>query len=180
MNCPQIVLNFIKYLAFSLSILYTLDQNKQLKYYLERSIIIGACMVVVEYLIKNICRDVKEKFTTTGPGISEEDDEGEMLKEEVKDDKKEDEQELNKLIEESMKEMDNEKEKIEEDIEEDMDEKQEIEYGYSYVHPDAMKLPEIRLPKIIQNNECSVCPIMMGGTADLLEIKPRKKPIKGC
>ena len=58
--------------------------------------------------------------------------------------------------------------------------KQKIEYGYSFVHPDAMKLPEIRIPKCIGDKSCSVCPVMMGGTADLMQVEPRKKPIAGC
>lgn len=190
LKCPDMVLNLIKYITFGLCILYALDQNKKLNYYLQRSVMIGCSMVFVEYIIKNICRDVKENFTT-GPGLEEEDDEddeiiemptssGVRTNEEDRDD-----EELNKLVDESMRDMQIENEIMEDDEQEEMienkkEETQKIEYGYSFVHPDAMKLPEVRIPRCIQDNPCNVCPVMMGGTADLMQVKPIKKPIPGC
>jgi hypothetical protein len=179
LKCPDMVLNLVKYIVFGLCILYALDQNKNMNYYIQRSLMIGCGMVFAEYVIKSVCRDIKENFTpnmttepdmqeeggeeklTSGPGISEEDNEDE---------------ELEQLVDESI-----ENEIIKEDNQEEMmEEKQNIEYGYSFVHPDAMKLPEVRIPRCIQDNPCNVCPVMMGGTADLMQVKPVKKPIAGC
>jgi hypothetical protein len=191
LKCPDMVLNLIKYIAFGLCILYALDQNKKLNYYLQRCTMIGFSMVFVEYVIKSVCRDVKENFTT-GPGQigEEEEDMEEIIENEMPTSsttgpeiKSNEDEELNKLVDESIKDMQLENEIMEEDdmMEEKMvEEKQKIEYGYSFVHPDAMKLPEVRIPRCIQDNPCNVCPVMMGGTADLMQVKPRKKPIAGC
>lgn len=191
-QCPEMVLNLIKYIAFGLCILYVLDSNKSMEYYLQKGGMIGIGMVLVEYLIKNICRDMRENFTSGPDGV--EGEEGEEIKELMtpidtsssetptvttmppKDD--EEDLDLDKMIDESIEDMKIEKDIMEEETQE-QEEKQKIEYGYSFVHPSAMKLPEIRIPKCIQDNPCNVCPVMMGGTADLMQVKPSKKP-KEC
>lgn len=181
MKCPEIVLNAIKYIAFGICILYVIDSSKSTNYYLQKGIMIGGGMVVIEYIIKNICRDVRENFTTGPNGLSNEEDNLEskieevpivpMAPKEIKIDKE--------LLDESSN---IEKEIMEEDMtienENIDDEKQVIEYGYSFVHPSAMKLPEVRIQKCLQDNPCNVCPVMMGGTADLMQVKPTKKPVE--
>ncbi len=197
LKCPQMVLNFIKYLAFGLCILYVVDSNKNLEYYFQKGGLIGIGMVLVEYLLTNICRDMRENFTsldtvgeekpiesaipsvsTDTPDVANTDTEAKSETKPVENTivpavpAKEDE-DLNKMVDESIleKEIMNE-----EPIESN---EQNIEYGYSFVHPSAMKLPVIRIPKCIQDSECNVCPVMMGGTADLMQVKPTKKP-KEC
>lgn len=181
MKCPKIVLNFIKYVAFGLCILYVLDQNKSTPYYLQKSIMIGSGMILVEYIIQNICRDMKENFTT-GPGIEEEEEIEPIIPEVKKETETETETSENGLADLMDETAAMEQEIMEEDeMEEAMEEKKpKIEYGYSFVHPDAMKLPEVRIPRCIQDNPCNVCPTVMGGTADLMQVKPVKKPIAGC
>lgn len=181
MNCPKMILNLIKYVAFGICILYAVNQNRDMIHYIQKGGMIGGGMVIIEYLIENICRDVRENFTT-GPGISDEEGTEEGMTEQPTPmmEMNEDE-ELDKLIEESMDEEMMENEMVKQvNEEEEMKEGQKIEYGYSFVHPDAMKLPEVRIPKCLQEMECSVCPVMMGGTADLMQVKPVKKPIAGC
>ena len=193
MKCPEMVLNLIKNIAFGLCILYAMDQNKDMMYYLQKGTMIGGCMILVEYVIRNICRDVRENFTSGPNGIGDEEDETPVMtpvstptqpmEEEVMETTAmpmeenpttmtEEDKEIQQLIDESME--------MEEQEQEEQEEKQKIEYGYSFVHPDAMKLPEVRIPKCLQDNPCNVCPVMMGGTADLMTVKPRKKPIAGC
>ncbi len=191
MVCPEIVLNFIKYVAFGLIILYALDQNKSIMHYVQRGVMIGGGMIMIEYIIQNICRDMRENFTT-GPNINEEEememiDKENMVEPEINRANEEAISGLNDLVDESaavehdvLLEEQLEKEIMQEDLEDMKQEEtnKEPEYSYSYVHPDAMKLPEIRLPKCIQDNPCNVCPIIMGGTSDFMHVKP--KPIKNC
>lgn len=184
MQCPSIILNFIKYIALGLCIIYIMDSKQELMFYLQKGSLIGICMIFVEYVVGNICRDIKENFTT-GPGIEEGMEEQEMIQTQNMEEPistVEEKSEEEKLIEDGdeYKNLLDESTIYREQEQEGLDEEQVIEYGYSYVHPDAMKLPEVRLPKCIQDNPCNVCPIMMGGTNDLLEVKPRKKPIAGC
>lgn len=164
-KCSNIILNLIKYTIFGICILYTIEQNKETMYYIQRGGIIGVCMIFVEYIIENICRDIRENFTTSS---------------DISDISDISEENLEKIIDEEDKNLEKIVDQEEKLVDEDLEPKQIIEYGYSFVHPDAMKLPEVRLPKCIQEKECSVCPVMIGGTSDLMQVKPRKKPIAGC
>lgn len=177
MKCPEIILIAIKYIAFGICILYVIDSTKNTNYYLQKGIMIGSGMVLIEYLVMNICKDVRENFTTGPNGLGNEEDIEEDIEMSMETDMNIKEEEMNvELIDESSP-MKLEKEIMDEDmIEENVEEEQKIEYGYSFVHPSAMKLPEVRIPKCIQDNPCNVCPIMMGGTADFLQVKSSQKP----
>ncbi len=182
-NCNKIVLNAIKYIVYALCILYVLDGTKSTTFYLQKSMLIGSGMILIDYMIKNICRDIRENFDdqmttpmttptemTTTPMTTP----TEMTTTPMTTPTEMTTTPMTTPTERTLTTSESETIKTDEQFKNRQIElgEQKIEYGYSFVHPSAMKLPEIRIPKCIQDTApCNVCPIMMGGTADLLQVK---------
>ena len=171
MKCSVLLLNFVKYMIFSMCILYSIKMDNDIQYYLQTSFLISLSMIIAEYLLDSICRDVRENFST-------EDMVDKKLNQQL-DDLIKQRGEMDKMIEQNLLEAEilkEDKHVVEEQQEQEQE--QQEESRYSYVHPDALKLPEIRIPRCIQDTKCNVCPVMLG---DAYMSVPRvKKPIAGC
>jgi hypothetical protein len=164
MKSSLLLLNFVKYMIFSICILYSIKKDNDIQYYLQTSFLISLSMIIAEYLLDSISRDVRENFSTTDEMVDK------KLNQQL-DDLIKQRGEMDKMVEQNLLETEILKEEQEQEQEQE-------ESRYSYVHPDALKLPEIRIPRCIQDTKCNVCPVMLG---DAYMSVPRvKKPIAGC